>query len=150
MASTVSIHHMLLFICSQGYCSPLVRSRFNTSHVTLYRFPDIKNQKTNVVSIHHMLLFIIYERLEYGHWELFQYITCYSLSGLFAKFYNLTHVSIHHMLLFIDLAPVNPYIVPRVSIHHMLLFIIIQELNNEQLTMFQYITCYSLSVCDWR
>ena len=119
---------------------------FNTSHVTLYRFPDIKNQKTNVVSIHHMLLFITFRE--------------HTLHGC-------SFVSIHHMLLFIgqmltsicrefggfNTSHVTLYLQParlrrkcsRVSIHHMLLFINNRDGGHSRKLRFQYITCYSLS-----
>ena len=99
--SFVSIHHMLLFICSRqdsGENVPgfqyitcyslsieladkvLPKNRFNTSHVTLYRLQIRRPGNRKHVSIHHMLLFIMNERYSPTLENLFQYITCYSLS----------------------------------------------------------------------
>ena len=75
----VSIHHMLLFI--EKMCE--------------------WNMAGNRVSIHHMLLFIVGIRFKTGPGNMFQYITCYSLSELQSGKPPETLVSIHHMLLFI-------------------------------------------------
>ena len=55
-------------------------SRFNTSHVTLY--PKRNNFKSVLdrVSIHLMLLFIGNEKINEWDPDMFQYISCYSLS----------------------------------------------------------------------
>ena len=117
------IHLMLLFICN----APTLHCKsqdFNTSHVTLYHGASCTNLTDGEVSIHLMLLFIIPGRVEEGKKDMFQYISCYSLSVaaeqspvLVAAFqyiscYSLSHsskisteyihVSIHLMLLFIE------------------------------------------------
>ena len=58
----------------------LPKNRFNTSHVTLYRLQIRRPGNRKHVSIHHMLLFIMNERYSPTLENLFQYITCYSLS----------------------------------------------------------------------
>ena len=75
----VSIHLMLLFIRFKEDGEPMF-TRFNTSHVTLYR----KISK-NLDSIE----------------EPFQYISCYSLSRCRIHLRGVFNVSIHLMLLFI-------------------------------------------------
>ena len=122
----VSIHHMLLFI----------------------RFLLYNNKISESVSIHHMLLFILDAQFSMAVAELFQYITCYSLSGSTVDRMYSAGVSIHHMLLFIHFLQVL-YLPCAVSIHHILLFIIVARPESTEDEEFQYITCYSLSDC-WR
>ena len=76
--------------------------RFNTSHVTLYRFlnPN-KNKKKKCFNTSHVTLYPLLEK---------RALTVYL-------------VSIHHMLLFISLYLLPCVLCCIVSIHHMLLFI---------------------------
>ena len=100
-SNTVSIHLMLLFILETVRDHPEY-SRFNTSHVTLYREEVVWYGTENCVSIHLMLLFIVLAKpKQYAAWRSFntshvtlyltahepdypilkfQYISCYSLS----------------------------------------------------------------------
>ena len=119
----VSIHHMLLFIRLRKNCIS-ISSRFNTSHVTLYRCTHRSSGFLKLVSIHHMLLFIMEEETDDN---------------------QRNDVSIHHMLLFIDLQSISGKRRNKVSIHHMLLFIVKSAYDQISIFGFQYITCYSLS-----
>ena len=145
----------------------VVHSRFNTSHVTLYRFYGYTEIRISVVSIHHMLLFIkYYTRLEYHRfvfqyitcyslsaniyrgvpeWLEFQYITCYSLSdcGRIASVYHL--VSIHHMLLFIHGSNSTSCLIWWFQYITCYSLSVIANMTVNQIHLFQYITCYSLS-----
>ena len=119
---------------------------FNTSHVTLYQENAVK-PKCN---------------------PLFQYISCYSLSdyekygSVFNASFNTSHVtlyrypypldnypllvSIHLMLLFIEQYSSSMSLKNCVSIHLMLLFIVVLNRKCCSLHLFQYISCYSLSL----
>ena len=121
----VSIHHMLLFIAFLLHTSYWC-TRFNTSHVTLYR-PEscrkqhhsrvsihhmllfIRNWKRksrtgSSVSIHHMLLFIVAEDMSVNAYLGFQYITCYSLSEsrmancTSRRSFNTSHVTLYQIV----------------------------------------------------
>ena len=117
----VSIHLMLLFI---RFCFSLrfCRTRFNTSHVTLYLCTaNVRNVEGNV-SIHLMLLFITvvdFGEVKKGSFNtshvtlyrkgdvrkfypsVFQYISCYSLSSGQADWqtvkncFNTSHVTLY-------------------------------------------------------
>ena len=85
-----------------NFYEEIVKESFNTSHVTLYQSAGRPGIPRCRVSIHHMLLFIVIAYAADGITKLFQYITCYSLSGKpDAGTVPRNHVSIHHMLLFI-------------------------------------------------
>ena len=116
---------MLLFIsCHVWYVLSLAPG-FNTSHVTLYRCKKI----TGITGYS------------------FQYISCYSLSSSADREeYLYKFVSIHLMLLFIRICPLNRRIPVWVSIHLMLLFILQNGLFILDFWVFQYISCYSLSL----
>ena len=60
-SNLVSIHLMLLFI-NKHDTGIIIKKRFNTSHVTLYRLFLSDNGYLSRVSIHLMLLFIIKRR----------------------------------------------------------------------------------------
>ena len=113
-----------------------------------------------------MLLFIGKATGESVRKELFQYISCYSLSRPSVHLYGNLCVSIHLMLLFINITQerwihmagfntshVTLYhlikgirlTTPRVSIHLMLLFIVRSNRHGCARWLFQYISCYSLS-----
>ena len=100
-ADYVSIHLMLLFISSGSFMAIRISS-FNTSHVTLY-LPVVLPPDPIAV---------------------FQYISCYSLSGFRCQITGRWYVSIHLMLLFINTLK---FVLPCSF-------------------LFQYISCYSLSL----
>ena len=97
---------------------------FNTSHVTLYQRKMPKTTLIQNVSIHLMLLFIAWTYWHEG---------------------SKSHVSIHLMLLFIIADNFISRVSFDVSIHLMLLFIVFGGETAQQITAFQYISCYSLS-----
>ena len=125
----------------------LRHSGFNTSHVTLYL---LRNQDFNslyLVSIHLMLLFILAKSKQKSKWlsfntshvtlypgsgqpiifiHLFQYISCYSLSCSFLKYF--------------------PY---SVSFQYISCYSLSRRKTRirQPDTLFQYISCYSLSGC---
>ena len=123
---------MLLFIKGCGHHGDRI-SRFNTSHVTLYRQGEKRTRpglpfqyiscyslstflrclcSSNLVSIHLMLLFIACFFLTMVILVGFQYISCYSLSSKGGLYCAKINVSIHLMLLFIDTdgsAALKPY-----------------------------------------
>ena len=142
--SHVTLYLQLLQTCIQ------TKKCFNTSHVTLYHKRSFNFFLHNGVSIHLMLLFIrrrssenaqlfrvsihlmllfiskTYRRSLFPN--LFQYISCYSLSSpspiLLFRYssFNTSHVTLY-------LSPVCRLFIPDVvSIHLMLLFILWQEL----------------------
>ena len=100
-SDVVSIHLMLLFITIENL-DEKVDVCFNTSHVTLYL-----QQRTG--SGIHLICFntshvTLYPREREGcvFRNVFQYISCYSLSkNIFGIYRSWIHVSIHLMLLFI-------------------------------------------------
>ena len=81
-SNTVSIHLMLLFILETVRDHPEY-SRFNTSHVTLYREEVVWYGTENCVSIHLMLLFIV---------------SMAKQSGIGSRF-NTSHVTLYRYLL---------------------------------------------------
>ena len=99
----VSIHHMLLFIESRD---ARTRRTFMVSIHHMLLFIDgclCCYARPYQVSIHHMLLFIISDVDLYIVKNMFQYITCYSLSERLSGPEQIFCVSIHHMLLFITI-----------------------------------------------
>ena len=100
---------------------------FNTSHVTLYPETPPNCCKLCNVSIHLMLLFITLEEIKQKYTELFQYISCYSLSPGGKNCRILLFVSIHLMLLFISKRKCLTRWWKIVSIHLMLLFISVPD-----------------------
>ena len=125
--------------CDECPCS------FNTSHVTLYPPPDGRKTRRKKVSIHLMLLFIQYRSNPSGHQQVFQYISCYSLSVDFTieknyrPGFNTSHVTLYQQWQQAGASWTH------VSIHLMLLFIVLQERTDGKDEAFQYISCYSLS-----
>ena len=118
----VSIHLMLLFIKSEDL-KDYSKICFNTSHVTLYRWsalwPNITNTSFNTS---HVTLYLVAGNMFKLPTE-FQYISCYSLSGI----------------------PMQKLLTMNVSIHLMLLFIEKRHCISCNQRKFQYISCYSLS-----
>ena len=96
------------------------------------------------ISIHLMLLFIIPGRVEEGKKDMFQYISCYSLSRLRRQKRTHRAVSIHLMLLFILLIIWLLLSYGRFNTSHVTLYrsrvsrFVLRD-------SFQYISCYSLS-----
>ena len=117
----VSIHLMLLFILRQK-TTDRTDGCFNTSHVTLYRRWTFQNR---------------------WQWT-FQYISCYSLS-VYQRYYNSNiMVSIHLMLLFIRFVITFFFEMVCFNTSHVTLYQdIVSWCGNSSL--FQYISCYSLS-----
>ena len=184
----VSIHLMLLFIDGTliGHhtitlfqyisCYSLsvkavqtfpVYTRFNTSHVTLYRFCRSDSNHRNPVSIHLMLLFIsISPALLSQHFDvsihlMLLFIIFAQINCNFLYSFNTSHVTLYqhleqpsssarscfntsHVTLYLP-SLVGTLSVINVSIHLMLLFIG-EHFNGQDVTItFQYISCYSLS-----
>ena len=138
---------MLLFI-ELADCLDCDEICFNTSHVTLYQDYPAADRSENIVSIHLMLLFITAEGVKVDLSNVFQYISCYSLSlrqiqlqTLISRF-NTSHVTLYRSIWCWFCRGRS------VSIHLMLLFI--QEGSYGMLgnTLFQYISCYSLSLAQ--
>ncbi len=92
-----------------------------------------------------MLLFIIPSHSISLSSSMFQYISCYSLSGRSLSDVIPVFVSIHLMLLFIRASTTSLTGLSAVSIHLMLLFIQRHPEVGEAQQAFQYISCYSLS-----
>ena len=100
------------------------------------------------VSIHLMLLFIIPSHSISLSSSMFQYISCYSLSGRSLSDVIPVFVSIHLMLLFIRASTTSLTGLSAVSIHLMLLFIENSSDEAYNVMLFQYISCYSLSMTN--
>ena len=143
---------------------------FNTSHVTVYLYSgykvknDIGDFNTSHVTVYP------FANLFASTVPAFQYISCYCLSlsdhltiGK-TTYFNTSHVtvylyylspcipiyliSIHLMLLFIDLFDISPLCSTSISIHLMLLFINIFFPKFFRKLIFQYISCYCLSLVE--
>ena len=115
--------HVTLYL-RPVYIMHYILKSFNTSHVTLYQFLLKKNNmRKNSFNTSHVTLYL-------------RWIVIYAL---------FLHVSIHHMLLFI-FDNKSKCTCEIVSIHHMLLFITDQFFLVRIILLFQYITCYSLSM----
>ena len=106
----------------------------------------VRFRKDITVSIHLMLLFIFFKCFFEDYFHGFQYISCYSLSGITdfdreeCYCFNTSHVTLYQF----QLKDVRDYI--GVSIHLMLLFIVTLTAAMKGASVFQYISCYSLSV----
>ena len=157
---------MLLFI--EDELSKIADSgRFNTSHVTLYRY--IRGIIIVILWFQYISCYSlsIPEDVQDKIKKLFQYISCYSLSQQTTIRTMQASVSIHLMLLFISRQYQEAQYLLDVSIHLMLLFIQFLASYDEleisfntshvtlylerasdfvdTMTLFQYISCYSLS-----
>ena len=115
---------MLLFITARNRDRLCYWVSIHLMLLFIFRLPCVTSPLKRV-SIHLMLLFI---RRFAGNHDL-----C-------------TVVSIHLMLLFIVLLQKDKYRRIRVSIHLMLLFILLEYMEEWNRRVFQYISCYSLSV----
>ena len=137
----ISCYSLSVF-CVRSYA---LLYRFNTSHVTLYRYEPVNTYHNNAVSIHLMLLFIHRIILAYARKQLFQYISCYSLSITFCVLcqslfgFNTSHVTLYP-LQYQSHPPsalfqyISCYSLSRIS-----------KNKKERQKQFQYISCYSLS-----
>ena len=123
---------------------------FNTSHVTVYRRDSLNQKSSIIISIHLMLLFIgsvepqfvIDRYFNTSHVTVYQ-PQCYQHQSLYL-------ISIHLMLLFILSSDRIHLCLPSISIHLMLLFIFMSILLSIKKRIFQYISCYCLSVIHER
>ena len=96
---------------------------FNTSHVTLY----------------------LQQMVADADEVTFQYISCYSLSdSAYIRYLVVLCFNTSHVTLYRGMASTNG-MERYVSIHLMLLFIYILPRNHLRMSVFQYISCYSLS-----
>ena len=98
------------------------------------------------ISIHLMLLFIGLFNLATKGCDSFQYISCYCLSytnhcfRLVHIHFNTSHVTVYQILV------MHHAFSFLISIHLMLLFIRMAAVGGERSIVFQYISCYCLSV----
>ena len=101
-----------------------VYTRFNTSHVTLYRLMQNSYQATS--PFQYISCYSLSEDRDRNckKVQAFQYISCYSLSHFLIFLADRSFVSIHLMLLFISIVSAIP----------------------SAASLFQYISCYSLSL----
>ena len=113
---------MLLFI-ELADCLDCDEICFNTSHVTLYQDYPAADRSENIVSIHLMLLFITAEGVKVDLSNVFQYISCYSLS--------LRQIQLQTLI-------------SRFNTSHVTLYLFTGCLESPVVS-FQYISCYSLS-----
>ena len=97
------------------------------------------------VSIHLMLLFIRKELERARNWLVFQYISCYSLSAKRKDILPAAEVSIHLMLLFILFAQRLRMAQHCFNTSHVTLYPS-RLLSVQCRRVFQYISCYSLSL----
>ena len=148
-------------------CRIKSKSCFNTSHVTLYPIrATFKDGTTLFQYISCYSLSYLHSR-QNAFFVSFQYISCYSLSQQTTIRTMQASVSIHLMLLFISRQYQEAQYLLDVSIHLMLLFIQFLASYDEleisfntshvtlylerasdfvdTMTLFQYISCYSLS-----
>ena len=117
--SHVTVYHNLLSV----YYS--ANHHFNTSHVTVYHRLVGGFKSFLRISIHLMLLFIARQKNR-------------SIKQLL--------ISIHLMLLFINICRFKRLLNLSISIHLMLLFINALALSTTGNPLFQYISCYCLSI----
>ena len=121
----VSIHLMLLFIGAKIHSIWPLKKRFNTSHVTLYLVWTTWNESTqSCFNTSHVTLY---------H------------SDFFISMYGYI-VSIHLMLLFICLIMEIYVIYMSFNTSHVTLYQFFCWKSNITNKMFQYISCYSLSM----
>ena len=80
------------------------------------------------------------------HFILFQYISCYSLSGSIGELSVVNRLFQYISCYSLSIKTMVSVGIRKVSIHLMLLFIGLLQSNSEPHSPFQYISCYSLSV----
>ena len=142
---------MLLFIDPAFYQINILPVCFNTSHVTLYRyFRTVQISQTHV-SIHLMLLFIGFRRNGRYPENGFQYISCYSLSHWRRRYtatkncFNTSHVTLYH-----DLDHIKETVDESFNTSHVTLYRANTIFIVVIVAVFQYISCYSLSMTRYR
>ena len=122
---SVSIHHMLLFIWRKTNMNKLDYLRFNTSHVTLYRWPmtnsfsSFRRFNTSHVTLYHA------GRTDEYFW----------LCG-----FNTSHVTLYRGMVFYSSIRIARFNTSHVTLYQIDVFFAVGRIT------FQYITCYSLSV----
>ena len=136
---------MLLFITSFWHSIICFCTRFNTSHVTLYRYWERKDTRLKTVSIHHMLLFIS-DRAEHersqgsfntSHVTLYRRTAGSSVRG--SSSFNTSHVTLYPR------GQQDSERLRSFNTSHVTLYL--DEISKVSATSeFQYITCYSLSL----
>ena len=137
--------HVTVYLCYIAL-APLSQLHFNTSHVTVYRELKSSYFTSLIISIHLMLLFIMSSDILLISYAAFQYISCYCLSIAILKliwslyYFNTSHVTVY---LYISSATAHTAFI---SIHLMLLFIPFTHQTSFWLLLFQYISCYCLSL----
>ena len=120
---SISIHLMLLFIIISKPFSNLLAD-FNTSHVTVYRFPCVVSSiLSRYFNTSHVTVYRCTAYCSTIIMCVFQYISCYCLSPHSCSIYSLFVISIHLMLLFIPVNKRSCKCIYCISIHLMLLFI---------------------------
>ena len=165
-SSCFNTSHVTLYPQGAQLVSEFANS-FNTSHVTLYPGRNRQNVSFSwfqyitcysLSLLHWKLKFRIYSfntshvtLYQHGssfHLTLhsFQYITCYSLSGKDTRNGKKECVSIHHMLLFIREEAEKEVKKYRFNTSHVTLYQGSVAYELSKLSVFQYITCYSLSL----
>ena len=142
---SISIHLMLLFIrMPKGYTSDCIY--FNTSHVTVYLYAIFLAVLQILISIHLMLLFIVSDVQSKVEKKAFQYISCYCLSQLMdwkkdAKIhFNTSHVTVYHGASGQQLMENENFNTSHVTVYPARWGVYVGEM------IFQYISCYCLSV----
>ena len=99
-----------------------------------------------MVSIHLILLFIRFGKVPVIVTQMFQYISCYSLSGSIGELSVVNRLFQYISCYSLSIKTMVSVGIRKVSIHLMLLFIGLLQSNSEPHSPFQYISCYSLSV----
>ena len=145
----VSIHLMLLFIMSD---EEIKKQYTEFQYISCYSLSQMKQSDASAfVEFQYISCYSL------SLWgpgapparQSFQYISCYSLSGRSLSDVIPVFVSIHLMLLFIRASTTSLTGLSAVSIHLMLLFIQRHPEVGEAQQAFQYISCYSLSSCEF-
>ena len=98
-----------------------------------------------MVSIHLILLFIRFGKVPVIVTQMFQYISCYSLSGSIGELSVVNRLFQYISCYSLSIKTMVSVGIRKVSIHLMLLFIGLLQSNSEPHSPFQYISCYSLS-----
>ena len=166
--ASISIHLMLLFIYTTNKDTDTTPS---FQYISCYCLSS-PNMKADIKEFLFQYISCYCLSLSFGTfifvWISFQYISCYCLSLIDDVFdgkvndFNTSHVtvyrllssfrhvrlqiSIHLMLLFIDFQHTTADTLCQISIHLMLLFIIADYPDGNDHWIFQYISCYCLSI----
>ena len=147
------------------------QNNFNTSHVTVYRLQACTVHRYAYISIHLMLLFILSLLTKFTtvlsiSIHLMLLFICISAGvTLVVCYFNTSHVTVYltgsstreSRTIYFNTSHVTVYhhwknAKPRwmsISIHLMLLFIVLNSLSDNPVSLFQYISCYCLSLVNW-